>query len=162
MRHGASGTFDINFPLPTTTVTECRTGGAGGNHQLLITFAEAVTVEGVTVTSSDGMATGTQSVNGAVVTVDLAAVANAQTVGIMLTNVSNGSGSGNVSIPFRVLAGDVTPTGSVGSSDIGQTKSLSGQAVTASNFRADVNVSGGSISSSDIGLVKSRSGTVLP
>jgi hypothetical protein len=32
--HGTAGTFDINFPLPTTAVTECRSGGAGGNYQV--------------------------------------------------------------------------------------------------------------------------------
>jgi hypothetical protein len=61
-----------------------------------------------------------------------------------------------------VLQGDVTPNGSVGSSDIGQTKAVSGQAVSAANFRADVNVSGGSIGASDIGLVKSKAGSSLP
>jgi hypothetical protein len=46
--------------------------------------------------------------------------------------------------------------------DIGQVKSQSGQAVTASNIRSDVTASGGGINASDIGLVKSRSGTQLP
>jgi hypothetical protein len=41
-------------------------------------------------------------------------------------------------------------------------KGQSGQPVTSSNFRTDVNVSGGSINASDIGVVKSRAGTSLP
>jgi hypothetical protein len=49
----------------------------------------------------------------------------------------------------------------VNSADIGQTKSQSGQSVTSSNFREDVNADG-FINSADIGLVKSRSGTALP
>jgi hypothetical protein len=108
------------------------------------------------------MATATHSVNGAVVTVDLAAVADRQTAMINLTNVSNGGATANVSLPFRVLQGDVTPNGSVGASDIGQTKAASGQAVGEGNFRADVNVSGGAIGASDIGLVKSKAGNNLP
>ena len=160
--HGAQGAFDINFPLPTTTITECRSGGAGGNYQVLITFANPVTVGGVTVTSSNSLATATQSVSGAVVTVDLAAVADVQTVGITLTNVNEGMGSGNVSVPFRVLIGDVAANGSVTAADISQTKSLSGQTVGASNFRADVTANGGSINAGDISLVKSKSGGQLP
>ena len=60
-----------------------------------------------------------------------------------------------------VLIGDTSANGAVNSSDISQSKSQSGQAVTAANFRQDVTVSG-SINSSDISLVKSKSGTALP
>jgi parallel beta-helix repeat protein len=157
--HGAAGTFDIN--LLTATGIECRTGAAGGNYQVIVTFANPVTVSGLSIMSSDGMAGGTQSVNGAVVTVDLTAVANAQTVGITLINVNDGSLAGDVLIPMGVLAGDTTGNGSVSASDIGQVKGQSGQAVTAANFRTDVNA-GGTINASDIGLVKARSGTQLP
>jgi hypothetical protein len=159
--HGDAGTRDINFPLPSTTVTECRSGGAGGNYQLLVTFANAVTVGGVNVTSVDGMATATQVANGTVVTIDLASVRDVQTATVTLTNVNNGSGVGDVSLPFRVLIGDATGEGSVTTSDIGQVKSQAGQAVTASNFRADVTANG-TITSSDIGLVKTKSGGQLP
>jgi hypothetical protein len=160
--HGSSGTHDINFPLPSTTVTECRSGGAGRNYQLLVTFANAVTVGGVTVTSVDGMATATQVANGTVVTIDLASVRDVQTATVTLTNVNNGSGIGDVSLPFRVLVGDTTADGSVTTSDIGQVKSQAGQAVTSANFRTDVTANGGIITSSDIGLVKTASGGQLP
>ena len=95
---------------------------------------------------------------GAVITINLANVANAQTAAITLTNVN----VGNVAIPFRVLVGDTTKNGSVSSSDIGQVKGQAGQMVTATNFRTDVTANGGTITASDIGLVKSASGTVLP
>jgi hypothetical protein len=160
--HGGSGTFDIDLPLTGTPGVECRSGGAGGNHQLVLTFATPVTVGGVGVTSSDGMATATQSANGAVVTVNLASVANAQILGITLQNVSNGGAARDVAIPFRVLAGDSSGNGSVTATDIGQVKGQSGQPVTGTNFRTDVNASGGTISASDIGLVKAASGTQLP
>ncbi len=159
--HGGAGTFDISL-LTTPPVTECRLAGAGGTYQVIVTFANPVSVSGLSVMSSDGLAGGTRSVNGAVVTVDLTAVADAQTVGITLINVNDGIRSGDVFIPFGVLLGDTTGNGSVSASDIGQVKGQSGQAVTAANFRTDVNVSGGSISASDVGLVKSRSGATIP
>ena len=159
--HGISGTFDIDL-LAASPRTECRTGGAGGNYQVLVTFARSVTVGGVSVQSRDNMATATQSAAGAVVTVNLAAVANIQTAMITLTNVNDGVTAGDVVIPFRVLVGDTTGNGSVTASDIGQVKGQSGQAVTSGNFRLDVTSNGGSINASDIGLVKSLSGTQLP
>ncbi len=60
-----------------------------------------------------------------------------------------------------ILLGDTNGSGTVSASDIGQTKSQSGQTVTAGNFRTDVNASG-SINASDIGPVKSKSGSSLP
>jgi hypothetical protein len=160
--HGASGTFSINLPFVAPFGVECRTSGAAGNHQLVATFAKPVTVGAVTVTSSDGMATATQTSSGAAVTIDLTNVANAQTLTIMLSNVSDGTNVRDVAIPFRVLVGDTTNNGSVTASDIGQVKGQSGQPVSGANFRSDVNVSGGSISASDISFVKSRAGTSLP
>jgi hypothetical protein len=115
----------------------------------------------VTVMSSNGLATATRSVAGAVVTIDLASVTNAQTLTVILTNVSDGSETRDVPFSMSVLEGDTTGDGTVSASDIGQTKAQSGAAVTASNFRTDVNLNG-SINASDISLVKSRSGTSLP
>ncbi len=159
--HGASQTFDIPLPLSGPPGIECRTVGAGGSHQVIVTFTTPVTVAGVSVMSADGMAAGSSTVNGATATINLTAVANAQTLGITLTNVSNGSTAGNIFIPMGVLAGDTTGNGFVTASDIGQVKAQSGQAATSANFRTDANASG-AISSSDIGLVKSRTGTQLP
>ena len=159
--HGVVGAFDIDLPLTGAAGIECRSSGTGGSHQAVITFASAVTVGAVSVMSSDGQASAAGAVNGAVVTLDLTAVANAQTLGITLSNVSNGSTTGEVFVLMGVLAGDTTGNGSVTASDIGQTKAQSGQPVTANNFRTDINANG-SINASDIGLVKSRSGSTLP
>jgi len=54
---------------------------------------------------------------------------------------------------MAVVIGDTTGNGVVNSTDIAQTQSQSGQAVTSSNFREDVTVNG-LIKSSDIGLVQ--------
>jgi hypothetical protein len=159
--HGGSGTFDIDL-LAAPAMTECRSGGAGQNYQVVVTFARPVTVAGVSVATADGRATGGVTVAGGVVTVDLAGVANMQTAMITLLNVNDGVGAGNVMVPLRLLIGDSTGNGSVTSSDIGQVKGQSGQPVTAANFRSDVNASGISVTASDLGMVKAAAGTQLP
>ena len=60
-----------------------------------------------------------------------------------------------------MLVGDTGGNGSVNAADVGQTKSQSGNAVSGTNFREDVNADG-SVNASDVGLVKSRSGNGLP
>jgi len=91
------------------------------------------------------------------VTVDLTGVVNAQTITITPFGVSDGTNSGNVSIPKSILAGDTNSNRAVNSTDVSETKSRSGQTTTFSNFRSDVTVNG-VINSSDISLVKSMSG----
>ena len=77
--HGATP-FDINMPLGGPSGVESRrgTGASQNNHQFRLTFGSPVTAGTVTVASSDGLATATQSISGNVVTIDLAAVADAQ------------------------------------------------------------------------------------
>ena len=159
--HGSAGTFDINLPLTQLPGIECRTGGPGGNHQVVVTFASPITVNGISVVSRDGQAGGVATVSGSVATVDLTAVANAQTLQVTLLEASNGSTTADIVIPLGVLAGDTNGSGSVTASDIGQTKSQSGQAASGANFRTDVNASG-VVTASDIALVKSNSGASLP
>jgi hypothetical protein len=157
------GEFDVDLPLTGTAGIECRSGGVNGNHTVIISFANAVNLpaNSVTVASQDGQAqVNSYSVNGAVVTVNLTHVNNAQTVTISLTNVTDGTNTGNVSVPMAVLAGDTNADRSVNSADISQTKSQSGQFVTNANFREDVNADG-NINSADISFVKSKSGTGL-
>lgn len=165
--HG-TWTGNMNLPLTGAPGVECRTGGATGDHQLLLTFASPVTVTGITqaqLTSGTGdVGTGgssnggTVSVNGSVVTVPLTNVANAQRITVTLNNVSNGTNTSSVSVSMDVLLGDTNGNGVVNSSDIGQTKAQIGQGVTDSNFRTDVNANG-AINASDVALVKAQLGT---
>jgi hypothetical protein len=169
--HGSAGFFDVDLPLTGNVGIECRSGGATGDHQLILTFATPVTVNGspqAQVTSGTGQVGtggtsngGVVSINAAVVTVPLTNVSNAQKIVITLSVVTDGSNTNNVSVPMAVLAGDTTANGAVNSSDVAQTQSQSGQPVNSSNFREDVTVNG-SINSSDIALVQSKSGTGLP
>lgn len=159
--HGNAGTFDIDLPLTQSVGMECRSSGPGGNHLVVVTFGSPITVNGISVVSRDGQAGGVVAVNDTVATISLTAVANAQTLQVTLLEASNGSTTADVVIPMGVLAGDTNGSSSVTASDIGQTKSQSGQAASGANFRTDVNASG-SITASDIGLVKSNSGSSLP
>jgi hypothetical protein len=162
--HGSAGTFDVDLPLNGAPGIECRTGGPPNNHTVRVTFAVPVTVTSATVTpgaGGSGSVAGPVTISGSVVTVNLTNVSNVQTLSISLLGVSDGTNMGDVSIPMSVLAGDTTANGLVNSSDIAQTQSQSGQAVTLSNFREDVTVNG-LINSSDIAFVQAHSGTGLP
>ena len=158
--HGADN-FGIDLPLTGSPGIECRTGGASGNHQVKVTFTVPVTFTFAGVTSGTGSVTNASGSGTTTVTVNLTGVANAQTITVTLFGVDDGTDTGNLGIPMGVLLGDTNGNKSVNSSDVSQTKSKSGQAVSANNFRTDVTVSN-SINSSDVSLVKSKSGTALP
>ncbi len=157
--HTGQGSFDIDLLAPAPGI-ECRSGGANGDHQIVVNFPSPVTVSGASVTSGTGSVSNFNA-TGNVVTVNLTGVTNAQRIAVTLSNVSSGAGAGDVAIPMGVLLGDTTANGGVNSSDIGQAKSNSGQTANSGNFRTDVTVNG-AINSSDIGTIKSQSGINLP
>jgi hypothetical protein len=100
------------------------------------------------------------TVNGPVVTVNLTKVTNAQTVTITMTNVTDGTNTGNVSLPVGMLIGDTNADRFCDAVDVAQTKSQSGHTASNANFREDVNIDG-FIDAVDTALVKSKSGTSL-
>ena len=155
------GNFDINLPLTGSSGIECRSGGVTGDYQVVFTFASPVTFISAVVTAGTGSVSSASGSGTTVVTANLTGVTNAQRITVTLQGVNDGTGTGDVSVQMGVLVGDTTGNGTVNASDIGQTKAQSGQAVTGSNFRTDVNVSG-SINASDVSLIKSKSGTALP
>lgn len=77
------------------------------------------------------------------------------TIGLTNARDSLNNFSSTVSPPMNVLIGDTNWDGAVNSADISQTKSQSGNGVTASNLREDVTADG-AINSADISLVKSN------
>ena len=159
MTHGGAGTFDINLPLTGTRGVECRSGGSSGNYSVVFTFVNDVTSCGSAGTAGGSVSSGPNTNQ---CTENLTGVPNAQYTTVTLNNVVDSqSNSSNVSVEMGVLVGDTTANGAVDSSDIVQTQSQSGQAVTADNFREDVTVNG-FINSSDISLVQSQSGIALP
>ena len=164
--HGAAGTFDVDLPLTGNPGIECRSGGPNGDHTVVFRFADALeAVGGASLTGGPGSVSSSQvdSSDARQYVVNLTGVVNAKTVTVTLTNVNDSAGGSfnTVSASMSVLLGDTTSSGGVNSSDISQTKSQTGQAVTGANFRQDVTANG-SINSSDISLVKSKSGTAVP
>ena len=158
--HGAAGTFDVPLPLTGNVGVECRSGGATNDYQMIINFANSVTVGSASVTSGTGSVS-SFSVSGSQVTVNLTGVTNVQRITVTLFNVNDGTHMGNVPISMGVLVGDVNGNAAVNASDVSLTKSQVGNPVTSSNFREDVNANG-TISSTDVALVKSDVGTALP
>jgi PQQ-like domain/Dockerin type I domain len=169
--HGNAGTFDIILDCPPCAGlappgVECRSGGANGDYTIVFSFRNNLTSVG-----SASVTSGTGSVSSSAIDsddthnyiVNLTGVADAQVVTVSLANVydSAGNGSSAVSEAISVLIGDTNADSFVNSADISQTKSQSGNSVSASNFREDVNADG-FLNSADISLVKSRSGTALP
>jgi hypothetical protein len=158
--HGAAGTFNIQLPLAGAPGIECRSSG-NNSHQVVFRFASPTTFSSATATPAAGQTASVAgtSTSGSDVIVNLSNVSNAQTVRISLLNVNGTAAS--ISVDMGVLTGDTNANRATNSSDIGQTKSQSGQAATGANFRTDVTANG-VINSSDISLVKARSGTTLP
>lgn len=155
--HGMAGTFDISLPLTGNLGIECR---RGPTHQVVVNFAAPVSVSSAAITSGTG-SVDNFSVSGSQVTVNLSGVANAQAITLTLRSVNDGLHLGDVPISMGVLVGDATGDAATNTLDISLTKSVSGHAADATNFRADVTVDG-AINAPDVGLVKANSGTSLP
>lgn len=158
--HGASD-FDINLPLVGTAGIECRSGGASGDHLIVVTFPTAVTLGSAQVVTGTGNVLGVDNDAAGELTIHLTGVTNAQTIVTTLFGVNDGVHTQDVTIPMGVLLGDTSGNGSVNASDVSLAKLKSGQAVDSSNFREDVTVNG-SINASDVSSVKLKSGTALP
>ena len=164
--HGAAGTFDMPLPLVPLTGAigmEPRIGAVAGEHQVIVNFANPVSVSGATVTTGAGSAT--SSVSGNIVTINLNGVTDRQRVEITLSGVSDGSNVGSVRIPMGMLSGDTSGNGIVSGSDVSQVKAAAASGtVTGSpggTYRSDVNANG-TINTLDVGLVKAKSGSTLP
>ena len=160
--HGLAGDFDVDLPLSGTPGVECRTGGTGGDHTLVVTFSNTVVSGNAAVTTGIGNVTGTPAFSGNTMTINLTGVTNAQTVMVTLSNVTDSFSQTlpNTAVSETFLVGDTNGNGIVNASDVGQTKSQLGQAI-GSNFREDVNANG-TINASDVSLVKANLGTAPP
>jgi len=162
--HAGVGTFDINMPMAGTKGIEPRTGGASGDHQIIFTFANNVSLADASVTPGQngaGRLAGPPVVSGKRITLNLTGVTNRQVLTVNLTGVSDGLVSSDLAIPVGVLAGDTNTDHLVNARDVNRTKTASGRVVTRANFTIDVNVDG-QINVEDTNFVKSFLGTSLP
>ncbi len=155
--HGSAGSFDIALPATGAPGVECRS--SGGSHSLVFTFNRNLVDGHADVVNGTATIAGKPSYNGNTLTVNLTGVADAQTITLMLSSVTDASGQSlapvNVSMALRL--GDVNENNAVTSSDISQVKANIGAPVTQTNFRSDVTANG-SINSSDVSVVKAASG----
>jgi hypothetical protein len=170
--HDGAGTFGVPLPLNGSLGIECRSGGASGDYQLLISFTNNVSVGGTpqaAVTSGQGQVGMGGVANGGVVTVSssnvtvpLTNVTNAQTIVVTLFSVNDGTNIGDVSIPMGVLFGDVNASKRTDSGDVtavrNKTVSIPNDSATC---RFDVNASG-RIDSGDVTAVRNNTISVLP
>jgi subtilisin family serine protease len=159
--HGAAGTFDIPLPLSGAPGVECRS--TGGNHTIVFTFDNNITSGTAAVTSGTGSVSGSPTFAANTMTVNLTGVADAQKITVTLNGVTDTLAQTLPATPvsMNVLPGDSTGNKTVNASDISQIKAQSGAAVSATNFRTDLNANG-SINASDVTLAKTRSGTNVP
>ena len=162
--HGETA-FDVNLPLTGNPGVECRSGGASGEFELVFTFTNSIiSVGDARVTSGTGnVSNRTIDADPHNYVVNLTGVTSAQVITVTLTDVNDSTGNSSVSIPIsmRMLLGDTNGNGSVNASDVSQTKSQIGEAITSSNFRNDVNANG-TINATDVSIVKAQVGSSIP
>jgi hypothetical protein len=164
---GRAGTFDIDLPLTGNPGIECRTTGGTNDYTMIVSFSNAVTVNGspqAQITSGTGMVGsggvsngGTVTINANSVTIPLTNVADGQTINVTLFGVN---GSGDVIIPMGVLVGDVNEDGVVNAADLALTKLRMAEPIDETNFRSDVNANG-AINAADGSIIKSNIGNGL-
>jgi hypothetical protein len=156
--HGSAGTFDILLPLNGPPGIESRTGGSqSGDHDVVVTFTAPATV---TTATCDGMNAGT-STSGNDITVHCTGVSNAKVINVVLTGVTVGSVTGNITVPMGVLLGDVNASGRVDAADVSSVRQQTLQTIDVSNFRNDINVSG-RIDAADVSIARQQTLTSLP
>jgi hypothetical protein len=160
--HTGVGAVDVLLPLSGKAGIESRSGGEGGNFQLVFTFAHPLSAVGTA-----GLSTGT--ITGATigsdphqVIVDVSGVTDAQTIAVTLGSVADSTGafSDALVVSMSALTGDVNADGVVNSGDATVVRNLSGQQVTtadARTIRADLNLDG-TLNSGDAIVVRNRSG----
>jgi hypothetical protein len=95
------------------------------------------------------------------VTVNLTGVRNLQTIKLTLTNISDGTNSGDLTVAMVVIVGDVNSSGRVDAADVSLVRQQTLEPVTTSNFREDVNTSG-RIDAADVSIIRQRTLTSLP
>ncbi len=137
LTHGASGAFDIAMPLTGTSGVEDRDGSS--KYLAVFTFDSPVSSGEATIVSGTATA-GAPIFSGNEMQVPLTEVADQQNVTIELSNLDGEEGTTDVAFGF--LKGDVNGDRTVKNTDVNQIKADTGQLVTGSNFRDDINLSG--------------------
>ena len=160
--HGAAGTFDVVLPLSGEPGVECRSGGASGDHSIVVTFTNNIMSGNASVTEGTANIVSRPIVNNTM-TINLTGVTDVQQIAVTLNNVTDTFSQvlPDTTVTMNVLLGDTTGNKAVTSTDVSATKGQSGNPVDTTNFREDV-IPDGSINSTDLGAIKLHSGNGLP
>jgi uncharacterized protein (DUF1800 family) len=152
--HGGTN-YDIALPLTGNSAIECRRVTTLG-MRLVLTFDQPITSLDAPVIAGTASAAA-PSIAGNIVTINLTGIGNSQSLGVTLNNVTAELGGvlPSITIPVRILEGDVNATGSMSGSDVNITKARVSKPLTVFNFRSDLNCNG-SITGSDVNLITSR------
>lgn len=156
--HGSVGTFDIDLPLTGNAGIECRSGGANGDHQIVVNFCNLVSLGSVTAASGS---VSSSSTSGNQVTVNLTGMSNAQCTSVTFHGVNDGVTIGDVDVPICFLLGDVNSSRRVDAADVSSVRQQTLQTLTTSNFRNDLNTSG-RIDAADVSIARQQTLTSLP
>jgi hypothetical protein len=156
--------FDVDLPLTGKLGVECRSGGAQGNFTLVLRFTNKLnSVGSASVTTGVGSVSGTPTVNGNTMTVNLTGVANAQKIVVTLSNVKDKYGRTlpSATVPLGILLGDVDGNKTVNNTDVNLVNAKIGAKASLANFRNDVDASG-SIAQDDVTVTQGQVGTSIP
>lgn len=158
--HGSAGTFDINLPLSNTIGVE---GRYSPSMTLVFTFDQNVVSATPVVLLGSASVSGSATIQGRQVIVNLSGVLDRQWIKAGLQNIVSEIGGSltQVDVTFGVLLGDCSGNRMVSGADVYYVQSRSGQLVDSGNFLADVSCNG-MISGADVYAIQQRSGAVLP
>jgi hypothetical protein len=128
----------------------------------VFTFNNPIATSTATVTAGTATIAGSPIIAGNTVTVNLTGVANAQTVTITLSEITDSFGQSlaPISVSVGFLLGDTNGDGVVNGGDALQTRNRAGQVTDATNFRSDFNLDG-VVNGGDVIVARSRSGSSL-
>jgi hypothetical protein len=158
------GGFAIDLPLSGPSGVEDRS--TLPNHRLVIAMTFNNAIASVGGASSDCGSVSDISINGNTVTVKATGVprvCNGHVINVIANDVVDDQGNSLSSATATVglLLGDANGDRVVSPADRHLVKSLKGQHIDSTNFRADVS-SDGFIGSADVRLVEQQQGTSLP
>jgi hypothetical protein len=156
--HGTAGTFDI--PLPGV---ECRTGGASGDHTIVVSFSNSVVSGNASVTAGTGSISGSPTFSGNTMTISLTGVTDVQQITVTLNGVTDSFSQTlpDTAITMKALWGDSNGNSTVSSTDVAMVKSQANSTVGSTNFRADLTADG-VVNTTDIAVVKAMTGDSIP
>ena len=101
--------FDVPLPLSGAPGVECRSGGANGDHTIVVTLSNGVASGNASVTGGAGSVSGSPTFTGNKMTVNLTGVTNAQQITVQLSGVTDAVGQtlSTTTVPMDILLGDV-------------------------------------------------------